>query len=235
VFVFYYLLLARRMTVTEMQQVDTFIRLSQRKLIIDKIADKCLRNAVLSRNALIQSARLKRAWLLRSLTVPDVIATSPLPNEEEEEEEEQVLVQEEQTTTTTTTMNDEDDHKDDEDDEQVPQQEQTQVSPTASAAIATSAPLHHQQQPQQQQQQQQPQQQPQQHTSPFSRDGFLKRTCSVALADDDDDCLSESTGHEDEGGVVQNNKENQTTSPISRKRSRITASPSLDISVICFC
>ena len=47
-----------------MQEVDTFIRLSQRKLIVDKIADKNLRNAVLSRNALIETARIKKAWVL---------------------------------------------------------------------------------------------------------------------------------------------------------------------------
>lgn len=54
-------------TVQSIQEVETFIRLSQRKLIIDKIADKCLLKAVLSRNAFMESVRAKKAWIIETM------------------------------------------------------------------------------------------------------------------------------------------------------------------------
>jgi len=64
-------------TVATLQQVETFIRLSQRKLIIDKVADKHLIRAVVSRNALILSIKTKKTLVLEAMR-----------REQEEEEEE---------------------------------------------------------------------------------------------------------------------------------------------------
>jgi len=64
-------------TVATLHQVETFIRLSQRKLIIDKVADKHLIRAVVSRNALVLSIKTKKTLVLEAMR-----------REQEEEEEE---------------------------------------------------------------------------------------------------------------------------------------------------
>jgi len=77
--------------IENIEEVDRFIRLSQRKLIIDKIADKNLRNAVLSRNALVETARIKKVWVLNQWKEQDLKKILLARKEQEQEEEEEEL------------------------------------------------------------------------------------------------------------------------------------------------